>query len=334
MRIFVFEYITGGGMLDSALPDSLVEEGNMMLQALLSDLLEIEGVELLVTRDARLEIPSLPVQFRILSESDDFSRVWQDCLDAVDAVWPIAPEFHRTLERISASVETTEKLLLNSPAGAVALTASKITSARLLQQAGVAVVPTFELDDMLPDFAGQWVLKPDDGAGCLGSRVCANPKELYRLIDLIPFGRPYVIQPFVRGLATSLCMLARHGKVEVLSINLQRIAIMNNTFVLLGCKVNGVRDAAGQYQAIGQAVGAAMSDLWGFVGVDLIDTGSDIKVLEINPRLTTSYVGLKESIGVNPAALILDFMKAGRPIPHLPARGNIVDVNLENVGAA
>jgi predicted ATP-grasp superfamily ATP-dependent carboligase len=28
-------------------------------------------------------------------------------------------------------------------------------------------------------------------------------------------------------------------------------------------------------------------------------------VVEINPRLTTSYVGLREAIGVNPAELII-----------------------------
>lgn len=334
MRIFVFEYITGGGMLDKTLPSSLAEEGDMMLQALVSDLLEIEGVELLVTRDARLKTPSLPVEFRLLSDSDDFSLVWKECLDTVDAVWPIAPEYHRILERISALVEAAGKYLLNSPSRAVALAASKVATTRLLRQVGVAVVPTFECNDVLPNFDGQWVLKPDDGAGCLGSRICANPVELYRQIDLIPRDQSYVIQPFVRGMAISLCMLARHGVVEVLSINLQRIAVMDNAFILLGCEVNGVRGDAGPYQAIGQAIGAAATDLWGFVGVDMIDTGADLKVLEINPRLTTSYVGLKESIGVNPAALVIDLMKGEREMPRICYRGRIVDVNLEYIGAA
>ncbi len=334
MRIFVFEYITGGGMLNSALPKSLAEEGDMMLRALVSDLAEIDDVELLVTRDARLGAPRLPVECRLLADADEFPPVWQECLNQVDAVWPIAPESHRILEQISVLIEAAGKLLLNSPSGAVALAASKVATARRLQQLGVAVVPTFELDDVLPELDGQWVLKPNDGAGCLGSRICTDSEELYRQIDELPIHLPYIIQPFVSGMATSLCMLVRGGEVEILSVNLQRIAVMDNAFLLLGCEVNGVRGDAEPYRAIGQAIGAAATGLWGFVGVDLINTGSGLEVLEINPRLTTSYVGLKESIGVNPAALVMELTNSESLMPRLSNRGRLVDVNLECNGAA
>ncbi|MGH8600628.1 MAG: hypothetical protein ACRET1_08180, partial [Burkholderiales bacterium] len=58
MRIFVYEYITGGGLLDKAVPASLAREGEVMAQALMRDLAELSGVEVLTTRDARL--PSVP----------------------------------------------------------------------------------------------------------------------------------------------------------------------------------------------------------------------------------------------------------------------------------
>jgi tyramine---L-glutamate ligase len=45
------------------------------------------------------------------------------------------------------------------------------------------------------------------------------------------------------------------------------------------------------------------------VGVDIIVTPAGPVVIEINPRLTTSYVGLKASIGRNPAGLILSLLQ-------------------------
>src|SRR5690606_20534539 len=45
----------------------------------------------------------------------------------------------------------------------------------------------------------------------------------------------------------------------------------------------------------------------GFIGLDLVlgeDSSSDV-IIEINPRLTTSYVGLRHMIAGNPAARLL-----------------------------
>jgi predicted ATP-grasp superfamily ATP-dependent carboligase len=42
------------------------------------------------------------------------------------------------------------------------------------------------------------------------------------------------------------------------------------------------------------------------VGIDLVVDGDDIYVVEINPRLTTSYVSMHQACGVNPARMLLD----------------------------
>ena len=44
-----------------------------------------------------------------------------------------------------------------------------------------------------------------------------------------------------------------------------------------------------------------------FRSIDLIVTlDNEIKVIEINSRLTTSYVGITEATGVNPAELVIN----------------------------
>ncbi len=334
MRIFVFEYITGGGMLDSTLPPSLAEEGDMMLKALVSDLSEIEGVDVIATRDARLGAPDLPVEFRLLHTPEDFSLVWYECVDSVDAVWPIAPEYFQILVHISEAVVAKGKLLLNSPPQAVRIATFKMATLERLKEKRVPVVPTYRFEEGVPDHKGSWVLKPDDGVGCLGTRICRDRDELYRQYESISIDRDYVVQPFVHGMPISLNILTHDGEAFVLSVNRQRVVMTDNSFVLLGCVVNGYMEQQDRFRKIARDIVAAIPELWGIVGVDLLDTDAGLQVLEINPRITTSYVGLKESTGVNPAGLVLDLVTGKPPVLENSMKTMVVDVNLEYFGAA
>ncbi len=333
MRIFVFEFVTGGGLLGADLPASLVREGDMMLQALVCDLAAVAGVECIVTRDARLAAPRLTADCRLVYGPTEFPHVWAQTLAQVDAVWPIAPEMQGTLEAISRQILAAGPRLLNSTPAAVRTAASKLQTVRLLADWGVPVVPTFGRQDPLPMIPGPWVLKPDDGVGCLGIRLCRDRDALCRYWDQLADGRDYVAQPFVQGTAASLSLLVKDGEAAVLSVNRQRIAVMDDELLLLGCVVNGLGAADARFRRLAGDVAAALPGLWGYVGIDLIATTAGPLVLEVNPRLTTSYVGLRESLGVNPARLVLDLLSAGLPRPGLVG-GLAVDVCLEVADAA
>jgi predicted ATP-grasp superfamily ATP-dependent carboligase len=334
MRVFVFEYITGGGMLNSPLPPSLAEEGDMMLKALISDLMEIPGIEVHTTRDARLDKLNLPVKCHLLHDMGDFAMVWQACMESADAVWPIAPEFSNILLHICEAVVSDGKLLLNSPPHAVQTASSKLMTTSCLIDHDIPVVPTYRLEEVVPNHAGSYVLKPDDGIGCQGIRICRDRDDLYQQFESLPARSEYIIQPFVHGTPTSLNILAYKGEAFVLSVNHQRIAVTDNRFVLLGCVVNGHLNQRARFCRLGQEVVAALPGLWGIIGVDIIETEKELQVLEINPRITTSYVGLKESTGINPAAMVLDLLHDKPPLQDQILHTSMVDVNLEYAGAA
>ncbi|MET0081352.1 MAG: ATP-grasp domain-containing protein, partial [Candidatus Thiodiazotropha lotti] len=164
--------------------------------------------------------------------------------------------------------------------------------------------------------------------------VCHDRDELFQQLRLVPAGGDYVAQPFIHGTPTSINMLVNHGDALVMSVNHQRIAMTDTGFMLLGCVVNGQLEDKTRFRNLGKAVAAAMPDLWGIIGVDIIDTKEGLQVLEINPRLTTSYVGLKESTGVNPAALVFDLLQNKQPLVEDMLNAFVVDVNLEFAGAA
>ena len=331
MRIFVYEHITGGGLLDQALPASLAQEGDMMLHALLRDLGDISGVEVVTTRDPRLPVPGFPFSVYTPRSAADFERILEHCMDIADAVWPIAPESGGALERINRSVLKHESRLLGSHPDAVRLTASKLATSRHLTQAGIAAVQTYPADAALHDTSGSWVVKPDDGAGCSDTRLFHNLSEARQRLQASPGN--YVLQPFITGKALSLCILCRVGMAELLSCNIQRVVVRDGQFHFLGSVVNALTDGDGAFAELASRVAETIPGLWGYVGIDLVQSGSQRVVMEVNPRLTTSYVGLREALGCNTAALVLGLLDETKPLRLPQFTQHRIEVDLEPLHA-
>ncbi|MEW8500891.1 MAG: ATP-grasp domain-containing protein, partial [Candidatus Thiodiazotropha taylori] len=198
------------------------------------------------------------VECHLLRGMEDFTAAWVDCLEQADAVWPIAPEFSNVLLHISETVVNQGKLLLNSPPSAVETTSSKSLTSKRLRQQGISVVPTYRFEEGVPDHFGSWVLKPDDGVGCQGIRLCHDRDELFQQLKTMPVGGDYVAQPFIHGTPTSINMLVNQGQALVMSVNHQRIAMTDTGFMLLGCVVNGQLEDKSRFRILGKARAAAM----------------------------------------------------------------------------
>jgi predicted ATP-grasp superfamily ATP-dependent carboligase len=93
-----------------------------------------------------------------------------------------------------------------------------------------------------------------------------------------------------------------------LSCNKQHVSSDSDTFSLKGVTINGMQAYRQRFETLARKVAKMLPDASGYIGVDVIvDAINDkIYVVEINPRLTTSYVGLHEAIGHNPAKIILE----------------------------
>ena len=366
MRVFAYEDITGGGLLNAPLPPALAREGDMMSRALLADLAGIPGIDAFTCRDPRLgplELGSGTRVGSVMAESGSFTR----CAMQADAVWPIAPETNGRLESLSRQVLDCGRILLGSSPGAVRVAASKYLTSQALEKSGVAAVPTFRLNESgmasaeaaAPSFRlnagassrrpphlgstesgggaaqqwpGSWVVKPDDGAGCQETRLFRSLSAAAQWAAARSTGADqidFVMQPFVSGEPCSLSMLCRDGEARLLSCNRQRVVIRDDQFHFLGSVVNGLHDSRARFAQLADRIASAFPGSWGYVGVDFIlpEDGNAI-VLEVNPRLTTSYVGLHASLGCNPAALVLRLLDTTQPLHVQRAHGIKVDVDL------
>jgi predicted ATP-grasp superfamily ATP-dependent carboligase len=302
----------------------------MMLTALVKDLAAVDGVEIVTTRDKRL--PALGADARVLTidEPGAFWSRWIELIRSADAVWPIAPESGGILARISELTVDAGRHLLGSDPQSVRLTTSKLATARHLLKAGIPTVATVPLGSV-EVFGGAlpWVVKPDDGAGAANTLLFDAIDDINRWIAADPTS-DMILQPYVSGPAGSLSLLCRGGAAWLLTCNEQLIEISGNEFRYRGGIVGGREFRRADYQQIASAVVAAIPGLWGYVGIDLIDSPDGPVVLEINPRLTTSYAGLRRAIGINPAGLVLDLLNREipdiqRPLQVAPQR---IDVEL------
>ena len=277
MKVLIFEYITASGEAS----ESLQREGQMMLDALLSNFAKLSNVEVIV------------------ATKEDF----QTQLKTVDAAWIIAPEFDGILECFCRVVENANKRLLTSPSKAVALTANKLTTFQILNRAKIPTVPT-EIFSPAQNYdeTKEWIIKPIDGVGAENTFLFTSQNDWSALPS---FEKNYLIQPHIHGEKTSLSCLFKNGEARLLCVNLQQFEIENQQCVLKNIEVNHKQDD-GRYQKLVSQIAKAFPDLFGYVGVDLIENETACFVLEINPRLTTSFIGIEKALGLNVAELVLN----------------------------
>lgn len=290
MRLVIYEFITGGGLFPEDLPPSLQREGELMLQAVLRDALELSNLaQVAILRDSRL--PAL----NVLTLPN-----WETALAWGEVFLIIAPETGRCLWKLHHAVLQAGKILWGCGLEAVACCGDKSLTAARLAAYQIAHLPCYFPQQTLPEHIQQFVIKPNDGAGCGDTFLATAQQVAQRCAQL---SNP-IIQAYTQGESLSLCVLYRAAHCRVVAVNRQLIRIEDAKFCYDGSEVNAFPELIPQAQILAAQIGQAIPDLWGWVGIDVILQSSRWVVTEINPRLTTSYVGLRESLNHNPLQLL------------------------------
>lgn len=303
MHFFVYEWTTGGGMVDEpgSLPVSLVREGTTMVEALATDLSRIEGSRVTVLREPRVLRLVLPrceiidVQ-SAASQREEFERLAANA----DVTIIIAPEFDGILLKAARQVVSCGGRLASPKPEFIRVAADKHETCRRLAAAGVPVPHgvVLEPDQKLPaDFPYPAVLKPVDGAGSQDIQFIVGPHDEPR-----PYAWPRRLESFVPGLAASIAILCGPDCNIGLSPCKQRIS-NDGRLRYLGGELPLATGLAERATTLGKQALAALPPATGYVGVDLVlgrdPNGSEDYVIEVNPRLTTSYVGLRAAAKTN-----------------------------------
>jgi len=303
--IFVCEFITAGGFHHQDLPHALVEEGALMRDALLEDL-SLLGYAIHTTVDARLAKPLHCHQCETVQADDDVWAIWRQAMIACDAVWVIAPETDGYLEKMTTIAETLGKTVIGCDAASIKIFSDKFKTYALLKQFNIDTIPSYRPDAWQADTADVWVLKPNDGAGCEATMLFTNADLLTDCLANAVVEETHTIQPYIEGDAASISCLVKAGKAYVISCNAQLVDIESNQLQFKGCVINGMQRHWPAFEDTANQIAALFPTLNAYIGIDVLVREGNVIVVEVNPRLTTSYAALHKACSHNPAKLILD----------------------------
>jgi tyramine---L-glutamate ligase len=315
-RIFVYESLSGGTQETSRDP-AMLEAGVAMRNAIVGDLLRLDGVSVTCAVSGAPGCGA-PPRGRGAASAEAAQGAGEDALDFVarmarahDACWIVAPETGGLLGRLHAAVGADR--WIGCDGDAIRRASSKRDTLAALAARGLRTPLA-----SAATHRGRWLVKPDDGAGCLATRVHADLADARAdLEQRRRSGTSATLEPFVEGEALSISMLVGADLARVVALNRQRIEIGADG----GLRDLGVEPAAidartdaraADLEALAVATARALPGLRGFVGIDVVwNQERGAVLIEVNPRVTCAYVGLSAKLGRNLAGDVLRLHAVG-----------------------
>jgi len=254
---------------------------------------------------------------------------WIEVASQCDQTIVIAPEIHQQLENIVAKLRRSGAIVVASSETFLHATSDKLSTASLFKKSQVPHPATQSLSSYLTSIdqldeskpASAVTLKRRDGAGCVDMKVFANRGKL---TDWLQNYAPqnllrdeWIIQPWLIGRPASMALLAgdewqllgavdQHITLDHSSkqIGYAEVSYLGGSGPLRGVSVEQLENLASQVRE------ALPSGAASWIGIDFLvpDESVDSKnliVIEVNPRLTTSYLGYRKWYGYKLADALL-----------------------------
>jgi len=161
------------------------------------------------------------------------------------------------------------------------------------------------------------VFKPADGSSCSGISVVKNDDQIEQAISKIrqvTSSKSFIVQEFIDGASASVSLISNGKKAIPLSLNSQSL-ILSPPYAESRYEGGCVPFSHSLEQDaffLAQKVVEAFPGLHGYIGVDVILTEDQVFVVDVNPRLTTSYVGLRQLGDFNIAQLLVGAVVEGK----------------------
>jgi predicted ATP-grasp superfamily ATP-dependent carboligase len=221
----------------------------------------------------------------------------------------MAPESDGILAHRVKQLNETGAENLNCSVEAITLAGDKYQTFLYLNRMDIPTPATMLLGDFLK--AGQLtfplVLKPRYGAGTSDTFYINDIGFLKNKASSILDLDQWIVQELKQGLPASYCFFVHKGQCTPIISSFQNMECLDLQFGYQGGSLPLPLDFEYRALILAQKTLLDFGGLNGWVGVDLI-LGQDTKgikdfVFEINPRLTTSYLGARHHLLINPASL-------------------------------
>ncbi len=352
-KIFIFEFVSGGGFNKEDLPISLFCEGFAMLRACIEDFksLDFEIETLLDERISKLKEILIADSISIVKQNDAFIKIFKKILLKNEHVFIIAPEFQNVLYDLTILAEDKDKKLLSIGSNFIQETASKFKTYEIFKTLSLntpktGLIPSDSnglnikiLKQKFENFKKPIILKPEEGVGAESIFFIEDKDKLGEFIIQLNsakenfIDRSYIIQEYVSGQDLSVSLIGRQSISQ--KVSNKPLSICINAQLL---KLSGISEPSqyfGGYSPVENipikyldhlVSNLSRYNIEGYFGVDFISRASetggfDLTFIEINPRLTTSYLGIRNIIEDN----IFDYIYHSK-------FGEVVDFNIKKSG--
>ncbi|MFW9818331.1 MAG: ATP-grasp domain-containing protein [Candidatus Thorarchaeota archaeon] len=327
-KLFIFEFVSGGGFSNTSIPTSLFCEGFGMLRSIIEDF-SLLDFEIYSTIDYRISFLSKLIKIDHLTEvkkQDHFIKIFKDLVRNCEYVFIIAPESSNILYDLTKIVKDYGRIILSTNLKGIEYGTSKIKTYKIFKRNKVLTPKTYRIPykkqlldvkfilHKFSNFKGPIIIKPEDGVGAECIHYFEKESQIINFFtEFIPeleTRRSYIIQEFINGRNLSLSLIGSpnlYVSPLILSVNSQNLDIKNKDSDYLGgyTPVENHKELFNQVSFITNKLNNLKIE--GYFGIDFIeDINKSSVFIEINPRLTTSYIGLRKVVNFNCAELIFN----------------------------
>jgi predicted ATP-grasp superfamily ATP-dependent carboligase len=336
LNLLIYECVSGG-YTDKKISASIISEGYGMLRSLISDL-KTAGHQVTTLLDSRLcsfNPPMEAVETVSVSSSKELVEKLRKLSSTADAVYVIAPESGQVLEKLVELVESSGGTSLNCYIDSIKLASNKMNTYETLDNKKVKVPETVLLDihektgdikQLIRDWGYPVVFKPLDGVGCYGSSLIRDESDIAVAVKKVAqdsLSDNFIVQKFVKGRDVSVSVFSTGDEAMAVTLNRQLITLAppDGKSRYHGGAVPFNHRLEMEALKTAQRAVKSIRGLKGYVGVDMVLAKDGPVVMEVNPRLTTSYIGLRKAAGFNPAQAILNATFGGKLPENIQTRG-------------
>ncbi len=310
------------------------QEGLGMLKALLRDFETLPQIKKISTiLDARLgeKINKFRSKIEFIevskNSSESFLSPFKEQLEQSGCHLIIAPELGDWLKALNYCALNGNSLSLGVSIEGLEVFSNKLSTWEFFEQNQIPTPKLIELSDLSKSskipFPLPWVVKPACGAGALNTVKISSPEDFgnFHLRHRYFIEKNQMtVSPFVEGEVVSVSYIYGTSSVYAFPPCQQAVYCGNETGTFY---YHNLPQLIHDPQLLNRI--EKLSQLWlnsnpplrGFVGVDMIigkDESEDV-ILEVNPRVTSSYLTLtKELKDINIAQLWLEMLEITDPV--------------------
>ena len=322
LKLLVYEHISGGGFSGNPIQTSILCEGFGMLRSIISDL-KAAGhyvTTILDSRIAKLNPPIFADSSIPVSSIEETQTRIKELAARADAAYMIAPETDNTLASFVELVEKMGIKSLNCSASAIKKLSNKACFYEIIRK--YMPIPETVLLSVFDDLKEVTktirdclnfpaIFKPMDGVSCDGISIVKKEEQIARAIAKIKSEsrcKSYIAQEFVTGDAASVSLFSTGSNVLPVSLNSQDIKLQTAEFCSTynGGVIPFEHPLRQKVFDLAKEFANFVPGLRGYISMDFVLTDETAVAIEVNPRLTTSYIGLRRILNFNPAQAIID----------------------------